>query len=307
MPGLVRKLLVCASVNGLVVQAHGPVDHHKAIQIDYKTRRIRDCSADDATKYGKDTSIEVHGLIGVLSFASSSFLIAITRREQVAQIFGKPVYVITDVAFLPLSSRSEAVQAINTAAESRRSRDASTESELSDSDAEDTATSATADKTGSSPVDEEHFPPQSSRTDTNIAQDVFAKRGQFGRFASQWFSKQGWGVGRSTGHPQTVTAPADQQADLGDRSSDPVEEGEAGESQAMPTEADTAVPSTESQEQTPVAAMIPKILRVSRLILASSSFFFSYELDLTRSMASLSGSLQAPVKGNLNPLVSERP
>jgi hypothetical protein len=39
-------------------------------------------------------------------------LIAITRREQVAQIFGKSIYVVTDVALVPLSSQSEAEKGV---------------------------------------------------------------------------------------------------------------------------------------------------------------------------------------------------
>src|SRR5271167_3705762 len=55
-------------------------------------------------------------LPGVLSIASFSYLIAITRREQVAQILGKPVYVISGVAVLPLSSQHDANKAITAAA-----------------------------------------------------------------------------------------------------------------------------------------------------------------------------------------------
>lgn len=66
MPGLIRKLLIYASVNGLVIQAHGPVDHHKAVQIDYSTQRVRDCSAADASKSKKEIQLEAHGLIGSL-------------------------------------------------------------------------------------------------------------------------------------------------------------------------------------------------------------------------------------------------
>ena len=240
----------------------------------------------------------------MLSIASSSFLIAITQREQVAQIFGKAVYVVTDVAFLPLSSRQEVVQAISAAIEAHQSDEAGTNSELSESDTEAAATPADTDKTSSSPTDDEQSPPQ-SRPDTSIAQDVFVNRGQFGRVASQWFSRQGWGIGKVTGKPQAVAASADKTAELADGPATTVPAG--GDHQIAISESVTgkhALAPTASPDPTPVVAMIPKILRVSRLLLASSrSFFFSYDVDLTRSMASLGGIPQAPMKGKIDALV----
>ncbi len=64
MPGLIRKLLIYGSVHGLIVQSHGPVDHHKAIHIDYNTRKITAYPSDDASQGKKDVSLEAHGLIG---------------------------------------------------------------------------------------------------------------------------------------------------------------------------------------------------------------------------------------------------
>lgn len=63
MPALVRRLLIWATVDGLVLQAHGPAEQHKAIQIDYKRSQIKEISDyDAATK--KDTPLEAHGIIG---------------------------------------------------------------------------------------------------------------------------------------------------------------------------------------------------------------------------------------------------
>ncbi len=66
MPGLIRRLSVCASINGLVVQGHGPNDYHKAIQIDYKTHRVTACPDDDVSRSKKEVQLEAHGLIGSL-------------------------------------------------------------------------------------------------------------------------------------------------------------------------------------------------------------------------------------------------
>ncbi|MBE3047845.1 hypothetical protein IMZ48_36110, partial [Candidatus Bathyarchaeota archaeon] len=47
-----------------------------------------------------------------MSVLRQSFLITITRREQVAQIRGFPIYVVTGVAITPCTSQSEAELAI---------------------------------------------------------------------------------------------------------------------------------------------------------------------------------------------------
>lgn len=63
MPGLVRKLVVFAAVDGLVLQAHGAVEHHNALKIDYKLRQVNALGAgENVHKTG--TKLEVHGIIG---------------------------------------------------------------------------------------------------------------------------------------------------------------------------------------------------------------------------------------------------
>lgn len=63
MPGLVRKLVILAAVDGLVLQAHGAVEHHNALKIDYKSREVNVLAAnEDVSKTGP--KLEVHGIIG---------------------------------------------------------------------------------------------------------------------------------------------------------------------------------------------------------------------------------------------------
>jgi hypothetical protein len=64
MPGLIRKLTICAATSGLIIQSHGSVDHHQAIKLDYKSRRIADCSNAEAEKGKQETQLEAHGIIG---------------------------------------------------------------------------------------------------------------------------------------------------------------------------------------------------------------------------------------------------
>ena len=78
MPGLIRKLLIYGSINGLIVQSHGPVDHHKAIQISYDTSKITAYSGDDELQSKRDATLEAHGLIGEPSTIKTYYLLSLT-------------------------------------------------------------------------------------------------------------------------------------------------------------------------------------------------------------------------------------
>ena len=63
MPAIVRRLLIWATVDGLVLQAHGPAEQNKSVQIDYNRSQIKEVRDHDAdTKKG--TPLEAHGVIG---------------------------------------------------------------------------------------------------------------------------------------------------------------------------------------------------------------------------------------------------
>jgi hypothetical protein len=131
--------------------------------------------------------------------ASVSFLIAVTRREQVAQIFGKPIYVVTDVALVPLSSQSEAEKGVAAAVRQRETA-AGTDEDLSDAEStgeeSDNVHSAEDAQEAPSPTDDVRTKSDKGDTTatTNIAEDVFVRRGPYGKFASQWLTKIGWGL-----------------------------------------------------------------------------------------------------------------
>lgn len=63
MPALVRRLLIWAAADGLVLQAHGPSEHHKSIQIDYTNRQIKELPS-TGSEARKGTPLESHGIIG---------------------------------------------------------------------------------------------------------------------------------------------------------------------------------------------------------------------------------------------------
>ena len=135
---------------------------------------------------------------------------------------------------------------------------------------------------------------------------MYAKRGQFGKFASQWLSRRGWAVGQAAGQSQATIRVSDKSNDSapGDAAAAVAVELEDG---AKKTDNETEGPAPSPAGQSSIDAMIPKILRSSRLILSSRSFFFSYDLDLTRRMDLLKGTLEALIRSKLDSLVSSRP
>ena len=63
MTGLVRKVVIVAAAQGLMLQAHGAVEHHNALNIDYKSRGVSlQAAGEGVPKTGP--RLEVHGVIG---------------------------------------------------------------------------------------------------------------------------------------------------------------------------------------------------------------------------------------------------
>jgi SacI homology domain len=255
----------------------------------------------------------------VLTIASFSFLLCITRREQVAQIFGKPIYMIKDIAILPVSSRAEAEQAIT-----------QTQAELEKvkRPKEDDVAASTSEESGNESFDERsiedpsepqtptherlHKAAQSEST-TNVVQDVIQRKG-YGQFASQWFSRRGWGVGnKPAGGSSTDLATAAEKkveksqpraAESTLENDPPLVVLEAP--QQDNSEADTASPQRSSNEA--AGQMLPKILRTAKLLFISQSFYFSYDFNITKRFGSSSmDSLNSVSPEGFEPLVGECP
>ena len=217
-----------------------------------------------------------------------------------AQIFGKPIYVVTDVALLPLSSQTEAEKAVVAAV---RQRDATTDTEDDFSDAESTAgdsndvQSAADVEEAPSPTDDVRSKPdqKNSPATSNIAEDVFSRRGPYGRFASQWLTKKGWGIPgiRAPSKIAEVEPGPTQSADAASMQQQPMtsvrdvpSSPRTGDSSADQTrqsrpEGQDANDTTPGERDTTIP-LLPKLLRSTRLILSSRSFYFSYDFNLTR-------------------------
>ncbi|PLB33473.1 SacI domain protein [Aspergillus candidus] len=288
MPGLLRKLVIFAAVDGLILQP--PVanlrnygNNDSALLIDYKTGRVSSLPASASELSERDSGLESYGLVGLLSVASYSFLIAITQRQQVAQIQGKPVYAVTNIAVIPTSSLKDASHAIAQARESSRQGDDDDDEQdeiESDGTASDSETDAGDTDVGtapSSPVQTEHSLHNRSNS---IAEDVMGKRVPFGRFAANWLSR------KTLGLPGLGTVDHDGNGSMLDTKDADVQGSPTGSDteEALAASGSESSPERgEGPSSSPsVVELLPKLLRYTKLIFASHNFFFAYDYDLTR-------------------------
>ncbi|OJD14049.1 hypothetical protein AJ78_05575 [Emergomyces pasteurianus Ep9510] len=295
MPGLARKLLIFAAVDGLILQPYTTSQRKvtsnpsSALQIEYKTRRIYSPPSASTTN---DVCLESHGVIGLLSLASFSFLISITQRQQVAQILGKPIFVITGVAIIPLSSQAEATKAINQA----RAQLSSSKDEVPNDDEARSSESETDLSIGRSSedveldsTDREIYPPLGSRgrKESTIAEDVIEKRGRYGRFASRWFSKNEW-AGKNRRMPgkgfEQIIDPAAEGSVKGRKSGDCINETLELDDLSSTGQKASSAPQEVNADTTGTAPyeLMPKFLRYTKMMFSSRNFYYSYDYDITR-------------------------
>lgn len=207
--------------------------------------------------------------LGLITVSRWSYLISITRRQQVAQICGHPIYVVTEVAVTPCSTKLAAEEAIKTTSQqlSRQARDLSDESESSDEEVELPPTFS--DEVEDAVAQVETPRPAGARR-SSVAEDVIRRRGSYGRFAQRWFSRSGW--------------TQDQKRNMGLSNSESL-----SETPVTPTSESSArkLP-LEEESNSPIDGpeLLPKLLRTVQVLFGSSrSFYFSYDFDLTRSLS----------------------
>ncbi|KAI9660528.1 MAG: hypothetical protein M1821_009879 [Bathelium mastoideum] len=143
-------------------------------------------------------------LVSIMDRTQAKAPLALTtsRRKQVAKIQGKPIYVIQDVALIPLASQVEANAAISAAREQliQDSQEPIENAIAEDESIPDNA-SSTLGKEEASPgspatpareSEEKTAADKGHKKTTSVVEDVISKRGAYGRFAERWFSKAGW-------------------------------------------------------------------------------------------------------------------
>ncbi|KAI4705431.1 hypothetical protein J4E81_000313 [Alternaria sp. BMP 2799] len=326
MPSLVRKLLIFAAVDGLILQPSPPRNHppatQQAIKVDYKGNvapLLKDRREEDTAP----VSVEAHGIIGLLKVATSYFLISISDREQVALVRGKPIYKITDVALIPLSSQADADKAIAATRDhlKRRNRAPGLEDEDSDSDSEDGAPSVTdslvedSSSTPSEVKDSVTGQKGSAQRKTSVAEDVIQRKGVYGRFADKWFSRKGWSADnrRLQGLSSEENLAAKNVPQNVDSGVPKEEEQPKSESKpdAIPTD-DKDISEPVSPEAIPKAlggekdaatvALLPKILQTTKMYFSSGNFFFSYDYDISHGIGQQQASSSVALFKQFDPL-----
>lgn len=247
-------------------------------------------------------------------------MVSISGREQVAQIRGKPIYVITDVALIPLSSQSEAQSAISHARNAlKRGRNESLDA--ADTDDEDGTEGSTIaeeeednDSVPTTPITETptSTQPGSLKHSSTVVSDVIQNKGSYGRFAGKWFSKAGWKdegrrkQGMSSEENLSITTEQKKSAE------DVLPDNKKQEAPVEPSSnpADTTADEIQAEKPAPssldtvVNNLAPRILRTTKLFFASRSFYFSYDYDISRSLSRQeSNASSVPLHRRFDPLV----
>lgn len=174
---------------------------------------------------------------------------------------------MTGVAITPCSSKQEADESIRQTAVLVQTQALTDPGEESDSSEEETQDSHM-------PFDEvedavaEDVAIRSSSSRSSVAEDVMRRRGSYGRFAQRWFSKNGWTMNQRRSLGLSISTANSPMALEGDQ---------------IPSIANVLVDEGQGMQQQP-SALLPKLLRTMQVFFGSSrSFYFSYDLDITRS------------------------
>lgn len=229
---------------------------------------------------------------------STSHLIAITDKEEVASIKGKPTYRITDVALIPLTTKAEAQQAIRNAAKRHsnphpRSNEEDRGSELSGDEIETSILPIDNRKDIAEGAVNSLEPPKAASLPeraTTMFQDVLQDAGSFGRLAGQWFGKgKRDGLGADTGLAVEHKRQA-KEALL------PAEEEGVPTTARQGADQKPGEKTSKPQHTRPTAieSYAPRILQSTRVYFSSAGFYFSYDEDISSRLA-----LQDPAQSPL--------
>ncbi|KAH8699922.1 SacI homology domain-containing protein [Ilyonectria robusta] len=290
MPGVARKIIVCAAIDGLILQPLSSKGQRpfQPVRIKYGDATLSSAPREQVPDASKpDSSFEAFGVIGLITVSRLHYLVTITRRQQVAQICGYPIYVVTEVAVTPCTSKAGAEESVRRTSHhlSRQARDLSDGSDSSEEEVE--LPSRTSDEVDDAVIEDGDAQPDSARS--SVAEDVIRRRGSYGRFAQRWFSRSGWTLDqkRNMGLSNSQTVP--------EESAQPVPEIIVNK---VPLEED---PSDNLNEP----ELLPKLLRTVQVLFGSSqSFYFSYDFDITKSLSKRESPINAetPLYSQVDPI-----
>ena len=201
---------------------------------------------------------------GLLSIAPScSFLIAITQRQQVAQILGRYVYVVTNVALIPTSSQTDACRVIaQTKGDGANGGgdSASSDDEKEGEGEDDIPSEVDNSDHPTRPSSNGGVEPLTEKDKDTIAEDVIGKK-KVRWFAASWLGRKGLGL-----------------SGLGDASSSSA----SGNGNGNVSDVQSIKENEERSSSDQVLALLPRLIQYTKLLFASRNFFFAYDLDITR-------------------------
>lgn len=212
---------------------------------------------------------------------------------------------VTDVALLPLTSQQEASDAIQNAIAFSTDAADSDGSESDSSDTEgDRSSQATVTEVATNPGDESRPYRDKNDSGTSVAEDVATGNVSFGRFATQWLSRQRWpGPNPAASSPGTL---ADGRVDTRSTENPDPDRDHVAKEQGEQVESVSGPIANEKVVGVATLGLLPRILKTTKMIFTSRSYFYSYDVDLTRNFESLGKIDQPPVPRNMNPLVSQK-
>ncbi|CAK4031152.1 related to SAC1-recessive suppressor of secretory defect [Lecanosticta acicola] len=289
MPPLVKRFLVTAASDALILHSTNPKESKNAVKIDYRTNCIASTTSSKSRDEGE--GLEIYGLVGILDLAESSYLICITKRKQVAKIWGKDVFGVEDVGLIPLHQGREEVEGVlGPLIKQQKSRIPNVEEEDEESEEEVVGAGDEGE-----PEDEAAAlePPKEGgmlKKSTTFVRDVVQDRGKYGRFATRWFSRNGSreGVKRQEGmasgdKAEGLTKEQTKQTQQALPENEKPTEATSGEEEGNGGQHET--PAAAKQQQSAIEHLTPRILKSARLYFSSGGFYFSYEHDISGSLS----------------------
>ncbi|KAK5107519.1 hypothetical protein LTR62_001049 [Meristemomyces frigidus] len=287
MSSLVRGFKVYAADDGLYLHPSG---RESSICIAYGSTKISSATHtkdNDVTRKSLDAS----GLVGILDLVSSSYLVVITRSEEVARIDSKAIYAIKDVALVPLSSQTQAEQAVIQTTKSLSAAHARKEQPEESEIDDDEHVEHDVAETHEPAVEVAALQPPKDgplQKGTSFVKNVVLDKGSYGRFATKWFTKGGSSEGsrpqQGTRGEKELTHEQIKQTPETQIINDDAAEAKAKSGDQSPATVRTAPTSKEEDEakkQSFMDSLAPRIVRSVKLYFSASGFFFSYDHDLS--------------------------
>ena len=147
-----------------------------------------------------------------------------------------------------------------------------------------------------------------------MVKDVISKKGQYGRFAERWFSRKGWSTDKRRAQGMS-TADEDKLPSVGAAESAPPKDSPEVAAEERLAKMDLSDQTSDlksrktsqlgNREANTANALVPKLLRTTRMLLSSRSFFYSYDLDITRRLGGETmRNPEIPLSKSVDPLVS---